>query len=239
MSSTTNSYLKTLQLCHNATLPNSPFETNSNSPSTQPHLIPFFIHAPDSIPGASVLRLPPLPRRSSSRRTSSTGSTTQRPSVLKPLSSYLTRPDSSEDLSSVLAQLNQLDEQAGYSSTEQQRDFSLPIGFLRPDIVQAMLRDNEKMIEFRSRPCWKALYRLKSTGSHEQDSSAIELDLQPTSSPWCLAFEDWINHEEGRRSVRREHFDRLVRGWKESGQFLNLLAGTLFSSASSPILCFG
>ncbi|GAA5889759.1 hypothetical protein JCM5296_002333 [Sporobolomyces johnsonii] len=44
-----------------------------------------------------------------------------------------------------------------------------------------------------------------------------------TSGPWAVGFEDWVN-EEGPQA-RREHIDRVVRGWKMAGQFKECLGG--------------
>lgn len=40
---------------------------------------------------------------------------------------------------------------------------------------------------------------------------------------WAVGFEDWVN-EEG-ASTRREHVDRVVRGWKMAGEFADALGG--------------
>ncbi|KAG0143111.1 hypothetical protein CROQUDRAFT_66524 [Cronartium quercuum f. sp. fusiforme G11] len=214
------SFMTVFSRCHNASLPQPPFGphprpvriSNGNVADEDENLIPFFLHAPDSLPTSTAFRLSPLPPRPTSRRTSA-NSSSSRSLVIKPFSCYLSRPDSSEDL---LAQQDaRLDDQAGYSPADQARDFSAPIGFLRPAIVAAMLKDNEKMLEMHSKPCWKALYPIS-----QQDAV-----FDSESQPWCLAFEDWINEDSDRRLVRSEHMDRLVRVWKESGQFLSLLAG--------------
>lgn len=41
--------------------------------------------------------------------------------------------------------------------------------------------------------------------------------------PWAVAFEEWVN-EEG-AEVRKEHMDRVVRGWKAKGMFEECLGG--------------
>lgn len=43
------------------------------------------------------------------------------------------------------------------------------------------------------------------------------------AGPWAVGFEDWVN-EEG-AETRREHVDRLVRGWKHMGLFPECLGG--------------
>ncbi|GAA6024542.1 hypothetical protein JCM10207_008268 [Rhodosporidiobolus poonsookiae] len=52
------------------------------------------------------------------------------------------------------------------------------------------------------------------------------------TGPWAVAFEDWVN-EEG-VDARREHIERVVRGWKMSGQFSECLGGALLSLSSLP-----
>jgi len=49
---------------------------------------------------------------------------------------------------------------------------------------------------------------------------------------WAVGFEDWVN-EEG-VEIRNEHLDRLVRGWKMSGKFMDQLAGTSLDPSLSP-----
>ncbi|GAA6024673.1 hypothetical protein JCM8202_000434 [Rhodotorula sphaerocarpa] len=44
-----------------------------------------------------------------------------------------------------------------------------------------------------------------------------------SGGPWAVAFEDWVN-EEG-PEARREHVDRIVRGWKAKGLFPECLGG--------------
>ncbi|GAA5990133.1 hypothetical protein JCM11641_001066 [Rhodosporidiobolus odoratus] len=46
---------------------------------------------------------------------------------------------------------------------------------------------------------------------------------QGDSPVYAVGFEDWVN-EEG-REARREQIERVVRGWKEAGQFLGCLGG--------------
>lgn len=43
------------------------------------------------------------------------------------------------------------------------------------------------------------------------------------SGPWAVGFEDWINAEGP--EARREHIDRIVRGWKAKGLFPECLGG--------------
>ncbi|GAA6014451.1 hypothetical protein JCM11491_007058 [Sporobolomyces phaffii] len=42
---------------------------------------------------------------------------------------------------------------------------------------------------------------------------------------WAVGFEDWINESSEAFELRNEHLDRIARGWKMSGQFLDQLAG--------------
>lgn len=44
---------------------------------------------------------------------------------------------------------------------------------------------------------------------------------------YAVGFQPWVNEEEGYAS-RREHMDRIVRGWKENGEFKDQLGGTFF-----------
>ncbi|GAA5880408.1 hypothetical protein JCM8547_007895 [Rhodosporidiobolus lusitaniae] len=48
-------------------------------------------------------------------------------------------------------------------------------------------------------------------------------EVGASNGSWAVAFEDWVN-EEG-LEARREHMDRIVRGWKMAGQFLEQLGG--------------
>ncbi|GAA6008301.1 uncharacterized protein JCM10292_005524 [Rhodotorula paludigena] len=58
------------------------------------------------------------------------------------------------------------------------------------------------------------------------------------AGPWAVGFEDWVN-EEG-AETRREHMDRLVRGWKHMGLFPECLGGwrdeqyTIYGPAPPP-----
>ncbi|GAA5962149.1 hypothetical protein JCM3765_003875 [Sporobolomyces pararoseus] len=42
---------------------------------------------------------------------------------------------------------------------------------------------------------------------------------------WAVGFEDWINESGEASELRNEHLDRVVRGWKMSGKFMDQLAG--------------
>ncbi|BGO98892.1 hypothetical protein NBRC10513v2_003294 [Rhodotorula toruloides] len=51
----------------------------------------------------------------------------------------------------------------------------------------------------------------------------VELGGRGGTGPWAVAFEEWVN-EEG-AEVRKEHMDRVVRGWKAKGMFEECLGG--------------
>ncbi|BGP07500.1 hypothetical protein JCM10049v2_003337 [Rhodotorula toruloides] len=51
----------------------------------------------------------------------------------------------------------------------------------------------------------------------------VELGGRGGTGPWAVAFEEWVN-EEG-AEVRKEHIDRVVRGWKAKGMFEECLGG--------------
>ncbi|GAA5885008.1 hypothetical protein JCM16303_006515 [Sporobolomyces ruberrimus] len=42
---------------------------------------------------------------------------------------------------------------------------------------------------------------------------------------WAVGFADWINGSGEAFGLRNEHLDRVVRGWKMSGQYMDQLAG--------------
>lgn len=106
-----------------------------------------------------------------------------------------------------------------------------PIGFLRPSIVDALLHDNETVVtKFKMEPCWKVLSYLRSSScttgndskcNNNSDSKTDELDQDKII--WGFCINDWLN-EEGKESIS-EHFDRLTRGWHQSGQFHEELKG--------------
>lgn len=105
---------------------------------------------------------------------------------------------------------------------------SLPIGFLRPKVLEALLDDNEaatskmKMAE----PCWKILK--SSSNTRQQDRS----DRSDHGQIRGVAFNDWLN-DEG-KEARCDHLDRLVRGWKHRGLFSEELGGLSNPFAQHP-----
>lgn len=76
----------------------------------------------------------------------------------------------------------------------------LPIGYLRPAVVDALRKDNAKMAAMRMDQCF-------------------------TIGATAVAFSDFVN--EGGAELRSEHMDRLVRGWRHSGLFEDPLKGAL------------
>lgn len=96
--------------------------------------------------------------------------------------------------------------------TQQDFDVNSPIGFLRPCVVRAMIKDNQDMLKIERQTCWKALY------SNQNQSDTENL-------PCCVGFEDWINRHDDPIGIRTLEMERLLRSWKESDQFLSLLAG--------------
>lgn len=112
-----------------------------------------------------------------------------------------------------------------------------PIGFLRPAIVQALLKDNETTVKkFKMEPCWKVLSyaprttvtpTAKTAASSSNISSSTESSRRKEDEEgeiiWAICINTWLN-EEGKEG-RTEHFDRLVRGWHQSNQFPEELNG--------------
>ncbi|PLW27567.1 hypothetical protein PCASD_20081 [Puccinia coronata f. sp. avenae] len=84
-----------------------------------------------------------------------------------------------------------------------------PIGFLRPPIVEALVQDNQHMKQIQKQTCWKLFY----------------LENEEGSLPVKVSFEDWINQSEDWLEARSKQLQRLIRGWKENGLFLDQLAG--------------
>jgi hypothetical protein len=90
---------------------------------------------------------------------------------------------------------------------------TLPIGFLKRQVVDALLEDNHKMDKIKCDRCWR-IYG-------EKDET------------WAVSFEEWFTDTDTREELllrRTEHVDRLVRGWKEAGKFPDLLSSA-FNSA--------
>ncbi|GAA5911622.1 hypothetical protein JCM8208_005694 [Rhodotorula glutinis] len=52
---------------------------------------------------------------------------------------------------------------------------------------------------------------------------SLSMAQSAETGPWAVGFEDWVN-EEG-VDARREHVDRIVRGWKHAGMFPECLGG--------------
>lgn len=102
-----------------------------------------------------------------------------------------------------------------------------PIGFLRPSIVQALLKDNETAInKLKMEPCWKVLSytpRPASTSTNSRGDNTVENNDNEEEVIWAICMNEWLN-EEGKEG-RSEHFDRLVRGWHQSNQFNEKLKG--------------
>ncbi|MBW0555901.1 hypothetical protein O181_095616 [Austropuccinia psidii MF-1] len=235
-------FLKILISCQNFNLSKSihhhpsidPSIDSSKDSSKEPsrnhlveHLVPFFIHAPDHSDHSIVIRPQPTSPKLPSRRTSSSSSRRQSANkILKPLSLYLTKSNSDDQLNLACFQsqsfLSNSNSNSNYDDHEKIRDFSQPIGYLRPCIINALFNDNQKMLEIKTKPCWKFLYSIHQNSNHPIIS---DTDHQSLLSPWAIAFEDWINDSENRLETRREHLDRLIRNWKQSGLFLDQLSG--------------
>lgn len=226
------------------------WEDHQRRPDAGDFLIPFYLSAPSHLPGSITIKphaTPPPPARS--RRTSSQVSYRKSPAVA-PLSHYLPRSNSDDGLADAFAAQAALLARANAIYTSEQRllDSSAPIGYLRPSVVKALLEDSERMVTIRSRPCWRALYPVEAVASaasspklttaeqlgHEttqkpgevvEDHDEGEDVMEPACGPWCLAFEDWVNEEEDRVSVRGEHMDRILRNWKQAGLFPEMLGG--------------
>lgn len=101
-----------------------------------------------------------------------------------------------------------------------------PIGFLRPAVVQALLKDNETVSnKFKMEPCWKVLsYSLQEPATDKASSSTISsVTTSNGDLVWGICINNWLN-EEGKEG-RSEHFDRLVRGWHQAGLFNEELKG--------------
>ncbi|KAH9807445.1 NUDIX hydrolase domain-like protein [Melampsora americana] len=93
-----------------------------------------------------------------------------------------------------------------------------PIGFLRPCVVKAMIKDNQEMLKIRNQTSWKVLYLNQDRFRSSPD------DLEDL--PCCIGFEDWINFgEEDPMKIRSKEMERLIKSWKQSNQFISLLAG--------------
>ncbi|POV98266.1 hypothetical protein PSHT_14122, partial [Puccinia striiformis] len=118
---------------------------------------------------------------------------------------YLTRSNSDDqlDVHNNLLLTNQHGTNLHNPETRLNRSDSLPI------IIKALIDDNQNMLKINSRPCWKLSYP----------------SVDQNECPSMVSFEDWINQAEDRIETRAEHLDRLIRGWKENGLFLDQLSG--------------
>ena len=150
-----------------------------------------------------------------------------------------------------------------------------PIGFLRPDIVRALIDDNRRLVAMNCKPVWsfqpaisfppparRPSYTSSRPGSRRSSVTAntaasaltgggssdgeqgipmddvleglrsLSMAQSAESGPWAIGFEDWVN-EEG-VDARREHVDRIVRGWKHAGMFPECLGGASSRSRARP-----
>ncbi|OAV89721.1 hypothetical protein PTTG_03848 [Puccinia triticina 1-1 BBBD Race 1] len=205
------SFLAVLEQCHN-------HPTLGGEHPAGETLVPLYLHLPDNLAGLSLRRLPPPPpiKRLTTRRTSSSSSAAAAAAAgsqkFKPLSSYLTRSNSSDQLDNNPF-FNEQAYQPPWDQAAQDRDARQPIGFLRPAVLKALIQDNQHMNRIHSQACWKLFY----PPDQGQETGA--------SLPARVSFEDWINQAEDRIETRQEHLDRLVRGWKEIGLFADQLSG--------------
>lgn len=224
-------------------------------------LVPFFVALPSP---------PPPPSSSSSgaslRRRSSAASGNGRPSFsrLTPLPRLRSSSPTPSTSSFVRARADPSAAPEG----------APPIGFLRPQVVRALIEDNRKLVAMNCRPVWafqpaiafppparRPSYSSSRPGSRRssinltsnngasppQSSSdgergvpmdevleglrTLNLATSAETGPWAVGFEDWVN-EEG-IDARKEHVDRLVRGWKHAGMFSECLGGASRSSRSA------
>ncbi|TKA52394.1 hypothetical protein B0A53_05101 [Rhodotorula sp. CCFEE 5036] len=107
--------------------------------------------------------------------------------------------------------------------------FSPPIAFPPPP---AKTPERRRSSVARSRSASVKMTRTQSF--YEGDStSGLNLDdvlrglkamsLSSSSGPYAVGFEEWVNAEGP--EARREHMDRIVRGWKAKGLFPECLGG--------------
>jgi hypothetical protein len=214
------SFLAVLKACHNhPTLNSNNNNNNNNQQQQQEQFIPFYLHLPDQQELIKPIRLPPPPpppKRLTNRSLSSSSSTSNSAerTKLRPLASYLTRSNSSDQLDN--HPFNEPIYQPPWDQAISNRDSRQPIGFLRPAILKALIQDNQHMNRIHSQACWKLFYPIEAD---EQE------DLMADRWPVKVSFEDWINQAEDRIETRQEHLDRLIRGWKQNGLFLDQLSG--------------
>ncbi|GAA5882494.1 hypothetical protein JCM3774_006131 [Rhodotorula dairenensis] len=221
-------------------------------------LTPLFVALPRQGSAVSTTTTQPTPTR---RRSSAASS--QRPafSAMTPVT-----PSSPSQLPPPLAAAAA----AAVTDAARKTLSSQPIGFLRPQIVRALIDDNRRLVSMNCRPVWAfsppiafpppaktperrrssvARSRSASTkltrtdsfpataaGVDDGNNNGLKLDdvlrglkamsvSGPASGagPYAVAFEDWVNAEGP--EARREHMDRIVRGWKAKGLFPECLGG--------------
>lgn len=79
-----------------------------------------------------------------------------------------------------------------------------PIGFVRPEVSNALQKDHRRQINETSKSSWDLQYSLAG------DISSI-------------AFAPWIN--QGGRYSRTQHMERLIHEWKSEDIFTDILKG--------------
>lgn len=84
-----------------------------------------------------------------------------------------------------------------------------PIGFLRPEVMGALLEDHRDKGQLSTRQSspWEILYS------------------EHSASPWSASFAPWVN--TGGSDARTVHMKRLVEGWRQSHMFHDILRGAL------------
>ncbi|WAR59771.1 hypothetical protein PtB15_11B412 [Puccinia triticina] len=191
------SLLPVLKSCHNHPPVSQDQPTTIDGSET---LVPFYLHLPDTLDGLKPSRAAPINQ-----------ATINSHQTIKGLSSYLTRSNSSDQLDHNTS--SKKNHQPPWDRATPDRDSRLPIGFLRPAVLKALVEDNQHMTRIHNQACWKLFYPVK-----EDNETGVSL-------PSKVSFEDWINQAEDRIEARQEHLDRLVRGWKETGLFADQLFG--------------
>lgn len=108
--------------------------------------------------------------------------------------------------------------------------FSPPIAFPPPP---AKTPERRRSSVARSRSASVKMTRTQSFYEGGDTTSGLDLDdvlrglkamsLSSSSGPYAVGFEEWVNVEGP--EARREHMDRIVRGWKAKGLFPECLGG--------------
>ena len=108
--------------------------------------------------------------------------------------------------------------------------FSPPIAFPPPP---AKTPERRRSSVARSRSASVKMTRTQSFYDGGDTTSGLDLDnvlrglkamsLSSSSGPYAVGFEEWVNVEGP--EARREHMDRIVRGWKAKGLFPECLGG--------------